>query len=332
MACFLIKSLGCPHLTPCNPVCCRLAIAAVAVFHESKFSVTRAAGEWQDSHVSPRVGAPFLSCSVAASSGLLAYFWHAPPTSIFVEAVPITLTADALPKPVRSALLRQLLSIHSKDVAFSLQVTNKLLQEEKESREALLGRQFDLIACFEQNSKRKSQDRSNLSEGQLNTLEQIASAKAAISDVGSRKEEDIEVQELLAEGSFGKSASGCIVLPHGIFQGMHEMQFFLPPALSRSNPQSWCFPCLQTTIHPDAPLTHNLCLPPCAIVRKWRCTDVAVKIIMCSCALGHRTLLWSLVLLLAFSGCERTRSSEHGSCGPSYRSGDCKTNSVKAKQ
>lgn len=39
------------------------------------------------------------------------------------------------------------------------------------SREALLGRQFDLIACFEQNTKRiKGKSKSNLTDGQQNTL------------------------------------------------------------------------------------------------------------------------------------------------------------------
>eukprot|EP00983_Pelagomonas_calceolata_P038936 1136979-Pelagomonas_calceolata.AAC.2 len=51
------------------------------------------------------------------------------------------------------------------------QVTNRLLQEEKVSREALLGRQFDLIACFEQTTKRsRNLSKSKLSDGQLNTL------------------------------------------------------------------------------------------------------------------------------------------------------------------
>ncbi|KAF5842402.1 hypothetical protein DUNSADRAFT_7386 [Dunaliella salina] len=45
-------------------------------------------------------------------------------------------------------------------------VTNKLLHEEKESREALLGRQLDLIACFEQNTKANEKKTS----GQQNTL------------------------------------------------------------------------------------------------------------------------------------------------------------------
>eukprot|EP00983_Pelagomonas_calceolata_P000166 5623-Pelagomonas_calceolata.AAC.2 len=76
-------------------------------------------------------------------------------------------------KGQRSSGLHPCASFH----AFSLQITNKLLQEEKVSREALLGRQFDLIACFEQNTKRyKNISRSNLSsDGQLNTLGEWAS-------------------------------------------------------------------------------------------------------------------------------------------------------------
>eukprot|EP00983_Pelagomonas_calceolata_P025270 793672-Pelagomonas_calceolata.AAC.5 len=32
--------------------------------------------------------------------------------------------------------------------------------------------------------------------------------------------------------------------------------------------------------YPGGPLTHSMCLPPCVLVRKWRGTNVAVKIIM----------------------------------------------------
>ncbi|KAF5837077.1 kinase-like domain-containing protein [Dunaliella salina] len=110
------------------------------------------------------------------------------------------------------SVLLFLLLLSSKRASVFLQeqlVTNNLLQEEKVSREALLGRQFDLIACFEQNTKRtKSQSRNKLSEGQLNTLEQIATAKKAIIDMGVRNDEDIKVQEMLAEGSFGKVYRG----------------------------------------------------------------------------------------------------------------------------
>uniref|UniRef100_A0A7S3VTM3 Protein kinase domain-containing protein n=1 Tax=Dunaliella tertiolecta TaxID=3047 RepID=A0A7S3VTM3_DUNTE len=88
-------------------------------------------------------------------------------------------------------------------------VTNKLLQEEKVSREALLGRQYDLIACFERSPRHsKNTSKSQQSAGQLSTLARIAEARAAISDVKRGKDEDISVQELLAEGSFGKVYRG----------------------------------------------------------------------------------------------------------------------------
>jgi len=111
------------------------------------------------------------------------------------------------------SVLLLLLLLSAKRASVLLQeqlITNKLLQEEKVSREALLGRQFDLIACFEQNTKRyKNISRSNLSsDGQLNTLDRIAAARAAISDVRRSKDEDINVLELLAEGSFGKVYRG----------------------------------------------------------------------------------------------------------------------------
>jgi len=102
------------------------------------------------------------------------------------------------------SVLLLLLLLSSKRASVLLReqlVTNRLLQEEKVSREALLGRQFDLLACFEQSTKRtKNQSRS--------TLEQIATAKAAIADVSVRKDEDIKVREMLAEGSFGKVYRG----------------------------------------------------------------------------------------------------------------------------
>eukprot|EP00967_Tisochrysis_lutea_P056939 scaffold72131_cov22-Tisochrysis_lutea.AAC.1 len=56
-----------------------------------------------------------------------------------------------------------------------LQATNKLLQEEKVSREALLSRQFDLLACLEQSTRpTKKLSVSKLSHGQLNTLGECA--------------------------------------------------------------------------------------------------------------------------------------------------------------
>ncbi|KAF5833121.1 hypothetical protein DUNSADRAFT_10671 [Dunaliella salina] len=76
--------------------------------------------------------------------------------------------------------------------------------DEKVSREALLGRQYDLIACFER-TKSKSKPSS---DGQQKTLARIAEARAAISDMGRGMDEDIRVQELLAEGSFGKVYKG----------------------------------------------------------------------------------------------------------------------------
>eukprot|EP00983_Pelagomonas_calceolata_P081651 1155639-Pelagomonas_calceolata.AAC.1 len=47
-----------------------------------------------------------------------------------------------------------------------------------------------------------------LTLGLLVCAEQITKAKAAISDVATRKDEDIQVQELLAEGGFGKVYRG----------------------------------------------------------------------------------------------------------------------------
>ncbi|KAF5837643.1 kinase-like domain-containing protein [Dunaliella salina] len=90
-------------------------------------------------------------------------------------------------------------------------VTNKLLQKEKESREALLNRQFDLIACFEKDTKHiENGDRSKLSDKPSlpGTLERIASAESTVSEQATEKEEDVEVQQLLNEGSFGKVYRG----------------------------------------------------------------------------------------------------------------------------
>jgi len=39
--------------------------------------------------------------------------------------------------------------------------------------------------------------------------DQIAAARAAIAEVRSSKDEDISIQEMLAEGSFGKVNKGC---------------------------------------------------------------------------------------------------------------------------
>ncbi|KAF5833120.1 kinase-like domain-containing protein [Dunaliella salina] len=86
-------------------------------------------------------------------------------------------------------------------------VTNRLLEEEKVSREALLGRQFDLIACFDTKPP-KLYNKSQQSPGQQCTLERIAQARAAISESSRSKDEDFSVQELLAEGSFGKVYRG----------------------------------------------------------------------------------------------------------------------------
>jgi len=105
-----------------------------------------------------------------------------------------------------------LLLLCSKRASVLLQeqlVTNKLLQEEKVSREALLGRQLDLLACFEQTTRRtRNLSRSKLTEGQIKTLDQIATARAAIADVRRSMDDDVSVQELLAEGSFGKVYRG----------------------------------------------------------------------------------------------------------------------------
>ncbi|KAF5826950.1 hypothetical protein DUNSADRAFT_1700, partial [Dunaliella salina] len=107
---------------------------------------------------------------------------------------------------VSSLLLLLLLSAKRASVLLKEQlVTNRLLQEEKVSREALLGRQLDLIACLEQSTQRtKATSKVKLTEGQLNTIDRIERARAEISDVRRGNEEDIIIQQLLAEGSFGK--------------------------------------------------------------------------------------------------------------------------------
>ncbi|KAF5833115.1 hypothetical protein DUNSADRAFT_10665 [Dunaliella salina] len=107
-------------------------------------------------------------------------------------------------------LLLLLLSSKKANLAWHEQmVANRLLQEEKVAREALLGRQYDLLACFEQSPmNRKGSGRSQSSPGQQTTLARIAEARAAISDVKRGADEDVSVQELLAEGSFGKVYRG----------------------------------------------------------------------------------------------------------------------------
>uniref|UniRef100_A0A7S3R0U6 Protein kinase domain-containing protein n=1 Tax=Dunaliella tertiolecta TaxID=3047 RepID=A0A7S3R0U6_DUNTE len=110
------------------------------------------------------------------------------------------------------AVLLLLLLLSSKRASIYLQeqlVTNKLLQEEKESRETLLNRQLDLIACFEQSTKcTRNLSRSRNVIRRQSTLDQIAAARSAISGMTLSKEEDISVQELLAEGSFGRVYRG----------------------------------------------------------------------------------------------------------------------------
>ncbi|KAF5837079.1 hypothetical protein DUNSADRAFT_4860 [Dunaliella salina] len=109
-------------------------------------------------------------------------------------------------------LLLLLLSFKRASVYLQEQlVTNKLLQEEKVSREALLGRQLDLLSCFEHTTTKRIRNlsRSKLSAGQLKTLDQISTARAAISDVRrSEGDHDVIIKELLAEGSFGKVYRG----------------------------------------------------------------------------------------------------------------------------
>ncbi|KAF5837368.1 hypothetical protein DUNSADRAFT_4473 [Dunaliella salina] len=74
---------------------------------------------------------------------------------------------------ILSALLL-LLQLSAKRASVLLEeqlATNKLLQEEKVSRETLLGRQLDLIACFDRSIHfKKKRSKSKLADREMNTL------------------------------------------------------------------------------------------------------------------------------------------------------------------
>ncbi|KAF5831354.1 hypothetical protein DUNSADRAFT_13261 [Dunaliella salina] len=99
--------------------------------------------------------------------------------------------------------------------------TKCVLEAEKQQREALLGRQYDLIACFEQrgskhtNSGRGSDVSSSLSSSmadkQQATLGRIAAVRRAIDEdrgQAPHPNDDIRTFELLGEGTFGKVHRG----------------------------------------------------------------------------------------------------------------------------
>eukprot|EP00200_Dunaliella_tertiolecta_P016210 CAMPEP_0202421856 /NCGR_PEP_ID=MMETSP1128-20130828/50555_1 /ASSEMBLY_ACC=CAM_ASM_000463 /TAXON_ID=3047 /ORGANISM="Dunaliella tertiolecta, Strain CCMP1320" /LENGTH=1194 /DNA_ID=CAMNT_0049029899 /DNA_START=159 /DNA_END=3743 /DNA_ORIENTATION=+ len=100
--------------------------------------------------------------------------------------------------------------------------TKCVLEAEKQQREALLGRQYDLIACFEQRGSKQNHSSgrgsdisgslsSSMADKQQATLGRIAAVRRAIDEdrgQAPHPNDDIRTFELLGEGTFGKVHRG----------------------------------------------------------------------------------------------------------------------------
>jgi len=99
------------------------------------------------------------------------------------------------------------------DINRRLADTKNVLELEKQQRDALLARQYDLIACFARDKPIQdvgaSVAASEAERKESMTMERIAAVRRAISErAGRSHQEEISTQDLLGEGTFGKVYKG----------------------------------------------------------------------------------------------------------------------------